>query len=76
MSPFMLRERFERLLDPHRHYRAYMKDELNWTLRTERAVIVSLDSTAPHRAITNGRISRWQLDYAARELEGAETAEG
>ncbi|HEX6640391.1 MAG TPA: metallophosphoesterase [Thermoanaerobaculia bacterium] len=61
----------ERLFEPHKHYRAHIKDELNWTLRTDRAVIVALDSTAPRRAITNGRISRWQLEYAARELESA-----
>lgn len=62
---------YERLFHPHRNYNAYIHPELNWTLRSERAVIVSLDSTAPRRAITNGRISRWQLDYATRELESA-----
>jgi 3',5'-cyclic AMP phosphodiesterase CpdA len=62
---------FERLFEPHKHYLAYMAPELNWTLRTERAVIVALDSTAPRRALVNGRISRWQLEWAARELESA-----
>ena len=62
---------FERLFEPHKHYRAYIRDELNWTLRTDRAVIVALDSTAPRRAITNGRISRWQLEYAAEQLTSA-----
>ena len=62
---------FERLFDPHRHYTAHIRKELNWTLRTDRAVIVALDSTAPRRALVNGRISRWQLEYAARELESA-----
>ena len=62
---------FERLFQPHKHYLAHMTSELNWTLRTDRAVIVALDSTAPRRALVNGRISRWQLEYAARELESA-----
>ena len=62
---------FERLFDPHRHYLAHIASELNWTLRTERAVIVALDSTSPRRAITNGRISRWQLEYAAEQLQSA-----
>ncbi|HEX6590200.1 MAG TPA: metallophosphoesterase [Longimicrobiales bacterium] len=64
---------FERLFQPHKHYLAHMSSELNWTLRHERAVIVALDSTAPRRAITNGRISRWQLDYAREQLEAAPT---
>lgn len=61
----------ERLLHPHRHYLAHIASELNWTLRTDRAVIVALDSTAPRSAITNGRISRWQLEYCAEQLAGA-----
>ncbi|HUF13033.1 MAG TPA: metallophosphoesterase [Longimicrobiales bacterium] len=61
----------ERLFEPHKNYRAYLAPELNWTLRSDRAVIVALDSTAPRRAITNGRISRLQLEYCARELQSA-----
>ena len=61
----------ERVFEPHKHYLNYISSALNWTLRTDRAVVVALDSTAPLRAITNGRISRWQLEYCARELESA-----
>ena len=62
---------FERLFEPHRNYLRYIAPELNWTLRTDRAVIVALDSTAPHRAITNGRITRQQLEYCAEQLADA-----
>jgi len=62
---------FERLFTPHRNYKAHISAELNSTLRTDGAVIVALDSTAPRSAITNGRISRWQLEYAAEQLSTA-----
>ena len=62
---------FERLFEPHKHYRAHIHPEMNWTLRTDDAVIVALDSTAPRRALVNGRISRWQLEYAAEQLSSA-----
>jgi 3',5'-cyclic AMP phosphodiesterase CpdA len=54
----------ERLLDPYRNYRTYISKDLDTVTRLNGAVIVSINSTAPHRAITNGRIDRWQLDFA------------
>lgn len=54
----------QRLLDPYRHYRQYIREELDTVTRIPGAVIVALNSTAPRRAITNGRISRWQIDFA------------
>jgi hypothetical protein len=33
-------------------------------------VIVAINSTAPRRAITNGRIHGWQLDFAREAFEG------
>lgn len=54
----------ERLLEPYSLYRRYISDELDTVTRIEGAVIVSLDSTAPRRAIVNGRIKRRQLDFA------------
>jgi len=53
----------ERLRTPHALYREYISQELNQVLRVDGAVIVGLDSTAPRRAITNGRIDPWQLDF-------------
>jgi 3',5'-cyclic AMP phosphodiesterase CpdA len=54
----------ERLFDPYRHYKRYISEELDSVTRVPGAVIVALNSTAPHRAITNGRIHAWQLDFA------------
>ena len=54
----------ERMLAPHQLYREYISNALNPVLELEHAVIVGLDSTAPCRTITNGRIHKWQLDIA------------
>jgi len=54
----------ERLLDPYRHYREHISRDLDTVVRIPGAVIVALNSTAPRSAITNGRVSRWQLDFA------------
>jgi 3',5'-cyclic AMP phosphodiesterase CpdA len=55
---------FERIFSPYRHYRQHIKEELDYVTRVDGAVIVALNSTAPLRAITNGRISRDQLAFA------------
>jgi 3',5'-cyclic AMP phosphodiesterase CpdA len=55
---------FERIFAPYRHYRQHIKEELDYVTRVDGAVIVALNSTAPLRAITNGRISRDQLAFA------------
>jgi 3',5'-cyclic AMP phosphodiesterase CpdA len=60
----------ERLLDPYRYYRKYISSELDSVTRIPGAVIVSINSTAPRRAITNGRVHRWQLDFAREAFEG------
>ena len=62
---------FERLLAPHRNYREYVSDELNSVTRVEGATLVSLDSTAPHSAIVNGRIRGWQVEFARRAFAEA-----
>jgi 3',5'-cyclic AMP phosphodiesterase CpdA len=54
----------ERLLSPYSKYRDYISDELDSVTAVPGALFVSLNSTAPHRAIVNGRISRWQLEFA------------
>jgi 3',5'-cyclic AMP phosphodiesterase CpdA len=60
----------ERLFDPYRHYRRYISDELDSVTHVEGAVIVSLNSTAPRMAITNGRVHRPQLEFARRAFAG------
>lgn len=54
----------ERLFDPYRYYQLHISRELDTVVRLPGAVIVALNSTAPRRKITNGRIHRWQLEYA------------
>lgn len=53
----------ERLLTPHALYRKYIQDELSSVCRLDGALIVALDSTAPRRAISNGRIGKAELAF-------------
>jgi 3',5'-cyclic AMP phosphodiesterase CpdA len=62
---------FERIFAPHRLYRQYISNELDTVHRLENAVIVALDSTAPLRAVTNGRITTRQLEFCARAFAEA-----
>ena len=62
---------FERLFAPHRNYRRYISDELDTVTRIPGATIVSLDSTAPHTAIVNGRIRPRQVEFARVAFEAA-----
>jgi 3',5'-cyclic AMP phosphodiesterase CpdA len=60
----------ERLLDPYRYYRKHISKTLDYVTEIPGAVIVSLNSTAPRQAITNGRIHRWQIDLAREAFQG------
>jgi 3',5'-cyclic AMP phosphodiesterase CpdA len=62
---------WERLCQPYGLYRRYIQEELDTVLRLEDAVIVGLDSTNPHGAIKNGRLSRAQLAWCAEVLASA-----
>ena len=53
----------ERLFEPHALYRRYISPDLDQVLRIDGATLVGLDSTAPRRAIVNGRIRREQLAF-------------
>jgi 3',5'-cyclic AMP phosphodiesterase CpdA len=66
---------WERLLSPHRNYRAHISRELDTVTHLPGAVVVSLDSTAPLTAIVNGRIRDSQLRFAAKAFERAEDKE-
>ncbi len=61
----------ERIRDPHGLYRRYISPELNQVLRIDGAVIVGLDSTSPRRSITNGRLTRKQLDFCSASFANA-----
>jgi 3',5'-cyclic AMP phosphodiesterase CpdA len=63
----------ERLFTPHELYCKYIFPELNHVLRIDGAVIVALDSTAPLRHITNGRIYREQLAFCTKAFQDAPT---
>lgn len=54
---------FERMFRPLDNYRSTIKDELDYVVRVDGAVLAALNSTSPHRAITNGRIRSEQLDF-------------
>jgi len=60
----------ERLFSPYTFYKKYISEELDTVLRVPGAVIVALNSTAPLRAVVNGRIHQWQLDLAREAFEG------
>ena len=60
----------ERLFDPYRYYRRHISPDLDTVTRVDGAVIVALNSTAPRRAITNGRIHAWQLAFAREAFAG------
>ncbi|MEK9505265.1 metallophosphoesterase family protein [Gaopeijia maritima] len=62
---------FERLFAPHRNYREYISEELDTVTRIPGATIVSLDSSAPHTAIVNGRIRPHQVAFAREAFADA-----
>lgn len=62
---------FERLFAPHRNYERWISDERDSVTRIAGATLVGLDSTAPHRAIVNGRITPRQVAFAREAFEAA-----
>jgi len=61
----------ERLTDPYANYREHISKELEGVYRSDDAVIVYLNSTAPRRTITNGRITEKQIDFCAEKFADA-----
>ena len=61
----------ERLTHPHDLYREFISEELNTVLALDDMVIVGLDSTAPHSAISNGRLHVGQLDFCRQAFDDA-----
>lgn len=62
---------FERLLAPRARYRRHVGEQFDRRVAIGRAWIVALDSTAPRRAIINGRIHRSQLAFCAEAFADA-----
>ena len=60
---------FERLFKPHALYREIICDDLNPVLEVGNVVLVGLDSTAPRRSISNGRIFLDQLEHVQETLK-------
>jgi len=60
----------ERLVRPHALYREIISPELNPILHVGNAVLVGLDSTAPRRSISNGRLDRHQLEHSEKVFAG------
>jgi DNA repair exonuclease SbcCD nuclease subunit len=65
---------WERLACPYRNWRRFAGADLDSVTRVEGATFVGLDSSAPRRAIVNGRLDERQLDFARRAF--AESPEG
>lgn len=61
---------WERVFHPHRNYRRYIREELDTSLRIEGVTIVSLNSSR-RLPLSNGRLSRWQLELAAEAFDAA-----
>jgi len=60
---------WERAFAPLRNYRQFISPELDSVTRAKGATVVSLNSTAPHSAIVNGRLRTPQLTFAARAFQ-------
>lgn len=56
----------ERFMRPHALFREIICDDLNPVVQVGNVVMVGLDSTAPRRTISNGRIDLHQLQHSAR----------
>jgi 3',5'-cyclic AMP phosphodiesterase CpdA len=62
---------FERLFAPYKYYEQYISKELDSVLVHDDAIIVSINTTSPLWAVTNGRIDRWQIDFVANAMRNA-----
>jgi 3',5'-cyclic AMP phosphodiesterase CpdA len=66
---------WERAFSPLRNYRRFITRELDYSSRVAGATVVSLNSTAPHSAIVNGRLHKAQLRFASQAFQGAPEAD-
>ncbi len=61
----------ERWLRPHDLYRQHIDEQLNRVWRFPTATIAALDSTAPRRAISNGRVTKAALEFCQTAFAAA-----
>jgi 3',5'-cyclic AMP phosphodiesterase CpdA len=61
----------ERMFRPLELYCTYINSDLDHVVHINGAVLVALNSTSPHRAITNGRIRPEQLEFCERVFREA-----
>ena len=61
---------FERLFKPHALYREIISPDLNPVLQVGNVVLVGLDTTAPRRSISNGRLDCHQLKHSEKVFDG------
>lgn len=62
---------WERAFSPYRNWRRRISPELNSVTKVEGATFVALNSSAPRRAIVNGRIDDVQVGFARRAFDAA-----
>jgi len=62
---------WERLFAPYRNWRAFAGQALDTVTHVPGLTVVALNSSAPRRAIVNGRIDPPQVDFARRAFESA-----
>ncbi len=60
----------ERLFKPHALYCEIISPDLNPVLHVGNVVLVGLDTTAPRRSISNGRLDRHQLRLSEKAFAG------
>ena len=60
----------ERITDPYRWYKELIHPELDYVLRLDTAVVVSINTTSPLRHTVNGRVEPWQLEFVERGFAG------
>jgi 3',5'-cyclic AMP phosphodiesterase CpdA len=62
---------WERLATPYRNWKTFVSPQLNTVERHAGGTFVVLNSSAPHRAIVNGRLGDEQVDLARRAFTAA-----
>ena len=66
---------WERLVDPYRNYRRWIRDRLNTVTRISGVTVVALNSSAPRRAIVNGRLDPDQIEFARAAFRESDPAD-
>ena len=62
---------WERLASPYRNWRRFIGPDLDTVTRVPGATVVSLNSSAPRRAIVGGRLTEAQMAFAAAAFRDA-----